>query len=508
MEGTGMKTEKIVVNTASNVFFNNNVDYCVGTGRIGLALTEEYLKELKYVQDMIGFSFIRGHGLFSDDVAIYHEYEENGKTKVEYNYTYVDRIFDRFIELGIRPYIELGFMPQQLASGTQTIFYWKGNTTPPKAYKKWTDMVVALLKHLKGRYGEEVVDWPIEVWNEPNLPGFWYKADMEEYFKLFKESFKAIKAYDARFKVGGPAICGVRDAEWIHGFLDFCKKEGIKPDMITRHHYTISFPERIGHYDYSKLEDSKMRFENLQSTRDIIDSYKEYKGLPIHLTEFSTSYTPRGVIHDTNLNAAYLARQLAGLGDMNEAYSYWTFGDVFEEQGVQSSLFHGGFGLVAAGNIPKPTFWTFYFFKQLKLFGSKCVYRDDNAVIVKSDKGYAGVLWNIDGDDRVKEISLDLKPAKTKEKEYTLITKTVDETCCNPLKLWHDLGEPAYPNKEETELIKNAAQPLVESDVVKASAKTRISVPVRKNGVVYFTLTKRDFTPDRGYDYDKVISFH
>ena len=503
-----MKTEKIVVNTASNVFFNNNVDYCVGTGRIGLALTEEYLKELKYVQDMIGFSFIRGHGLFSDDVAIYHEYEENGKTKVEYNYTYVDRIFDRFIELGIRPYIELGFMPQQLASGTQTIFYWKGNTTPPKAYKKWTDMVVALLKHLKGRYGEEVVDWPIEVWNEPNLPGFWYKADMEEYFKLFKESFKAIKAYDARFKVGGPAICGVRDAEWIHGFLDFCKKEGIKPDMITRHHYTISFPERIGHYDYSKLEDSKMRFENLQSTRDIIDSYKEYKGLPIHLTEFSTSYTPRGVIHDTNLNAAYLARQLAGLGDMNEAYSYWTFGDVFEEQGVQSSLFHGGFGLVAAGNIPKPTFWTFYFFKQLKLFGSKCVYRDDNAVIVKSDKGYAGVLWNIDGDDRVKEISLDLKPAKTKKKEYTLITKTVDETCCNPLKLWHDLGEPAYPTKEETELIKNAAQPLVESDVVKASAKTRISVPVRKNGVVYFALTKRDFTPDRGYDYDKVISFH
>ena len=129
-------------------------------------------------------------------------------------------------------------------------------------------------------------------------------------------------------------------------------------------------------------------------------------------------------------------------------------------------------------------------------------------MIVKSDKGYAGVLWNIDGDDRVKEISLDLKPAKTKKKEYTLITKTVDETCCNPLKLWHDLGEPAYPTKEETELIKNAAQPLVESDVVKASAKTRISVPVRKNGVVYFTLTKRDFTPDRGYDYDKVISFH
>ena len=331
---------------------------------------------------------------------------------------------------------------------------------------------------------------------------------MEEYFRLFKETFCAIKAYDSRFKVGGPAICGVRDAEWIRSFLDFCKKEGIRPDRITRHHYTVEFPERIGHYDYSRLEDSKMRFENLQSTRDIVDSFEEFKGLPIHLTEFSTSYTPRGVIHDTNLNAAYLARQLAGLGDVNEAYSYWTFGDVFEEQGVQNSLFHGGFGMVASGCIPKPTFWTFYFFKKLKLFGSKCVYRDDNAAVVKGERGYAGILWNIDDGDLIKEISFDLGADNDREKEYTLITRTVDETCCNPLKVWHDLGEPAYPTPEETGLIKSSSQPLVESRIVKAGDKAAVTVPVRNNGVVYFTLTERKFTPDRGYDYDKVISFH
>ena len=498
-----MNTEKIVADGKDRVTFNNNVDYCVGTGRLGLALTEEYLKELAYVQDMIGFSYIRGHGLFSDDVSIYHEYEEDGVKKVEYNYTYIDRIFDSYLKLGIRPYLELGFMPGQMASGTQTIFYWKGNTTPPKDYSLWTDMIVALLAHLKERYGEEVTTWPIEVWNEPNLPGFWFKADMEEYFKLFKESFNAIKKYDSRFKVGGPAICGVKDAEWIKAFLEFCKKEGLKPDRITRHHYTVEFPERKGHCDYSKLEDQEMRFANLQSTRDIVDSYEEFKGTPIHLTEFSTSYTPKGVIHDTNINAAYLARQLSGLGDVNEAYSYWTFGDVFEEQGVPNSLFHGGFGMVAAGNIPKPTFWTFYFYKRLKLFGTDCVYRDDSAVIVKNDKGYAGILWNIDGDDAVREVEL------AADGEYTLITKTVDESCCNPLKVWHDMGEPAYPSAEETELIKSAAQPLVESAVINADGgKAVINVPVKKNGVVYFTLTKRKYTPDRGYDYDKVISFH
>lgn len=500
-----MKTEKITVDQNASVPFNNNVDYCVGTGRLGLALTEEYLKELKFVQDMIGFSYIRGHGLFCDDVSIYHEYEEDGETKVEYNYTYIDRTIDSFISLNIRPYLELGFMPEALASGTQTVFYWKGNTTPPKDYKKWTDMVIALLSHLKDRYGEEVTSWPIEVWNEPNLPGFWYEADMEEYFKLFKETFKAIKSYDARFKVGGPAICGVKDAEWIQAFLDFCKREGICPDMITRHHYTVEFPERVGHCDYSKLQDPEERFENLKSTRDIVDSFEEFKNLPIHLTEFSTSYTPKGVIHDTNINAAYLAQQLSRLGDMNEAYSYWTFGDVFEEQGVPMSLFHGGFGLVAAGNIPKPTFWTFYFYKQLGLFGSDCVYRDDNAVIVKSESGYAGILWNIDGEDTEKEIAL---PAANGA-EQSLIVKTVDEETTNPLKLWHDLGEPAYPTKEETELIKSASYPAVSSSIVAPlDGIANIKVTVRKNGVVYFTLAKRNFTGSRGYDYDRVISFH
>ena len=483
--------------------FFNNVDFCVGTGRLGLALTEEYQAELELVQKEIGFRHIRGHGLFSDDVAIYHEYEENGETKVEYNYTYLDRIFDSYLRLGIRPFLELGFMPEKLASGTQTIFYWKGNTTPPKDYRLWTDMVVALLKHLRSRYGDEVLDWPIEVWNEPNLPGFWFKADMEEYFKLFKETFLAIKAYDERFKVGGPAICGVFDEKWITAFMEFCRAEKIKPDSVTRHHYTVEFPENVGHYDYSRLQDPDERIGTLQKTRDIIDSFEEFRGTPIHITEFSTSYTPKGVIHDTNLNAAYLAEQLSRLGDMNESYSYWTFGDVFEEQGVPFTPFHGGFGLVAAGCIPKPTFYTFAFYKQLKNFGSECVLKDRNGVIVKSARGFAGVLWNT-GEEALSRC-FDF-PADAPE--YTLITKTVDEETCNPLKLWHDLGEPANPSQSQTELIRSAAKPLISSAVITAEGgRAVIGAEVKKNGVVYFELTAREFTPDRGYDYQRAVTF-
>ncbi len=494
----------ITIKQAKAVPFFNNVDFCVGTGRLGLALTQEYLDELRMVQEEIGFKHIRGHGLFHEDISIYHEYEEDGVTKVEYNYTYLDRIFDKYLELHIRPFIELGFMPKKMASGEQCIFYWQGNTTPPKDYKLWTDMVIALLKHLRERYGEEVLDWPIEVWNEPNLPGFWYKADMQEYFKLFKETFLAIKAYDGRFKVGGPAICGVNDEVWIREFLEFCKKENLKPDSVTRHHYCVEFPERIGHYDYSKLEDSDMRIGNLKLTRDIIDSFEEFKGLPVHITEFSTSYTPKGVIHDTNINAAYLAGQLSRLGESNESYSYWTFGDVFEEQGVPNTPFYGGFGLVAQGCIPKPTFWTFSFYKKLKNFAGDCIFKDSNAVVLKNGCNYAGILWNVEGEAFDRKIAL---PAEAEQ--YSLITRTVDEECCNPLKVWHDLGEHTYPKKDEIELIKAAAKPLIESKVVKENAgEASFEISVKKNGVVYFELIKREFTPDRGYDYEKVISFH
>ena len=224
---------RIAIKDKKPTLFNNQVDYCIGTGRMGLALHKEYLDQLRLVQEAIGFKYIRGHGLFCDDIGIYNEYEENGVTKVEYNFTYLDRIMDAYHELGIRPFLELGFMPKALASGNQTIFYWEGNVTPPKSYLGWCQLVQATLRHLIARYGEDdVVTWPIEVWNEPNLPGFWKDADMAAYFRLFKETFYAIKEVSLKFKVGGPAICGVEDEKWMKAFLSYCDTENIPIDFI------------------------------------------------------------------------------------------------------------------------------------------------------------------------------------------------------------------------------------------------------------------------------------
>ncbi|MCR5685557.1 MAG: xylan 1,4-beta-xylosidase [Lachnospiraceae bacterium] len=516
--------EKRVIrgDSSKEYVFNNHVDSCIGTGRMGLALQKEYQDQLKFVQDYIGFKHIRGHGLFCDDMAIYQDmsfFDKNAP--VEYNFTYLDLVMDFYLSIGIRPYLELGFMPYKLASGEQTIFYWKGNTTPPKDYDGWKKLIQATLRHLISRYGrEEVVGWPVEVWNEPNLPGFWYKADMEEYFKLFKVSFEAVKEVDPAFKVGGPAVCGGSDKPWITAFMKFCHEQNIAVDYVSRHHYATTFPERLGHYGYAELMDPENvddGFPDLHSTREIIDEYEEFKGLPIHITEFNTSYIPNCPLHDTNQNAAYIAHQLSRLGDDNVAYSYWTFGDLFEEGGVPFTPFHGGFGLVANGCIPKPTFWTFVFFKYMKAEGAECIYKDDTTVMVRlPDGSVRGITWNMSLKRAGKHFTNEYHvPVKTcgdesrSEHEYTLITRIVDEETCNPLKIWHDIGEPAHLTKEQTELIKSGAYPATFTRRLATETDEAVfDIPVKENGVVYFELRPVRIVPDRGYDYDRVMQMN
>lgn len=503
-----METKKIVLNQENCVTFHNQVDYCVGTGRMGLALQKEYQDQLALVQQMIGFKHIRGHGLFCDDMAIYREREVEGKRIVEYNFTYLDLVMDSYQRLGIKPFLELGFMPYKMASGTQTIFYWKGNTTPPKSYDSWKELIQALLYHLMDRYGkEEVLTWPIEVWNEPNLPGFWEHADMKEYFKLFETSFAAIKEVDTRFRVGGPAVCGGSDEVWIKAFMEFCHEKKLAIDFVTRHHYTTEFPKPQGHYGYAELSLPEDGFANLHTTREIIDSYPEYQGLQIHITEYNTSYIPNCPLHDTNQNAAYIANQLSRLGEDNESYSYWTFGDIFEEHGVPFTPFHGGFGLVANGCIPKPTFWSFVFFKWLKNASGKCIYRDNHTVVILGNDGnYKGIAWNHTtqrkGDTFTMEYSLNLE-----EKEYCFLQQRVDEDTCNPLKIWHDLGEPANPSQAQTELIKQSARPFTTTEHITGKEDTKLSIVLPENAVVYFEVLSAEVKSDSGYDYARVMQY-
>jgi xylan 1,4-beta-xylosidase len=485
------------------VLFNNNATFCIGTGRMNLALRHEYHNQLKKVQEDINFSHIRGHGLLCDDMAIYHSYIEDGEEKVEYNFTYLDMVFDDYQALGLKPFVELGFMPEKLASGSQTIFYWKGNVTPPSDYSKWSDLIVAVYEHWIERYGrDEVITWPVEVWNEPNLPGFWKGADMEEYFKLYDVTSKAVKSCDERIRVGGPAICGVDDERWLRCFLEHCAQNKSPLDFVTRHAYATEVPERLGHYDYQKLRTPKVFMDELRESRRIIDSFPEYAGMEMHITEFNTSYTPLNPIHDTNLNAAYVARLLSEMGDVCASYSYWTFGDVFEEAGVAFTPFSGCFGLLTNGMIPKPTYYTFTFFRSL---GTNAIARDENFVITKDEDGkIKGVAWNPVEEEEASELSLKLT-IDLENGEYLLVTKLVDEQTCNPLKNWIDMGTPANPTKEQIEFLKECARPQVRTQRIAVTNNTAdIELQLTSNALYYFEIQAISSKTDRGYHPERI----
>lgn len=492
--------------------FRNQTHYCIGTGRMDLALHQEYVNQLKLVQEEIGFDYIRGHGLFCKDMAIYQAWEqEDGTVIEEYNFTYLDQVMDMYQDLHIRPFLELGFMPEKMASGDDTVFYWKGNITPPADYEKWTRLVKATLCHLFERYGEEeVLTWPIEVWNEPNLGSFWKDADMQEYFHLYEVTAKAVKEVHPKLRVGGPAICGVDDERWLREFLDFVAGRDLPLDIVTRHHYTSYQPERDGHYDYIELHEPEYAFGVLEKSREIVDSYECFRDMEIHITEFNTSYVPIAPIHDTCLNAAYVAHMLSRLGDKHESYSYWTFGDVFEETGVPFTPFHGGFGLVANGCIPKPAFWTFAFYKDLQ---GKCIHRSEDALIVKRDNGtYYGMAWNPDWHGEKKEKNLTFVfelPQDGEKQEYMLLERVVDEQHGNPLRVWHEMGEPANPTREQNELLRQVAKPDIRTgNVCVENGVLRLALDLEPNALHSFELRKVSRTQDTGYDYDRVLAQH
>ena len=481
---------------AGKYLFNNQVSFCVGTGRMGLALHEEYMKQLREVQAKCAFTHIRGHGLFSDDMAIYQErVDPDGVRRVQYCFTYLDRVMDAYMDCGLRPFLELGFMPAALAAGEQTLFYWKAHTTPPKDMKDWTALVSATLKHLSDRYGKsEVETWPVEVWNEPNLPGFWENADKAKYLELYDATVRAVKQVLPGMRVGGPAICGGEGSQqWIADFLAFCRDGNVPVDFVTRHVYLGQTPERRGRYLYHTMSDPKVILDELAESRRIIDSFPAFKGMPMYVTEFNTSYNPFCPIHDTVENAALIAELLSGLGDTCSGYSYWTFGDVFEEGGVPTRPFHGGFGMMAAGCIPKPTLYAFAYYASLK---GECVCRGKNCVMTKNGSAYEAVLWNLekrDGEESAFALDLPL------EGDAFVSVEKVEDGGADPLKVWHEMGEPASLSRDQEALLKAAAQPVVESRVLHAGDK--LNLTLKHNAVARVRVTRRTAESDAGYDY-------
>ena len=366
-----------------NAFYRN----VVGAGRAAEGLRADWQRDLAVVHRECGFRYIRFHGLLQDEMGAYSEDRKGGPI---YNFQYIDTLYDAILSTGMKPFVEFGFMPQALASGNKTIFWWKGNITPPKDYDKWASLIQTLVKHWTERYGhDEVAQWYFEIWNEPNLDLFW-AADRPEYFKLYTATARAVKSVSTDYRVGGPATAG---HAWVPEMISFAARTAAPLDFVSTHDYGVNGRgvDEAGVQQLFLDPSPDAIIGGVRAVRAQIKS-SAMRDLPLHYTEWSTSYSPRDPVHDSYVSAPYILAKLKGVEGYADSMSYWTFTDIFEENGVVPSPFHGGFGLLNFQGLRKPAFYAYQFLNKL---GDEELHSSDaDSWVCRNERGVQVLFWN------------------------------------------------------------------------------------------------------------------
>ncbi|MBN1780045.1 glycoside hydrolase [bacterium] len=477
---------------------------CVGAGRANEGLRADWQQQLAYVHQECGFRYIRMHGLLTDDMGVYRE-DRDGNP--EYNFQYIDVLTDYILGIGMKPFVELGFMPEALASGRETIFWWRGNVTPPKDYDKWEALIRNLTLHFTERYGsDEVKTWYFEVWNEPNLTPYFWTGTQEEYFKLYRYAASGIKSVHKAYRVGGPATAG---AAWEKELIDFCDQNDVPLDFISTHAYGV----KQGYLDEYGQSGTILDTDPMSLSRDVLNSRKEIAGssmpdLELHYTEWSASYTPADPIHDSYHEAAYVLDKMKRTGDAAQSMSYWVFTDIFEEPGPRFTPFHGGFGMLNYQAINKPVFYAYKFLNQL---GNTELKNDDPASwACKDGDGNVQVLfWDFTPTlpDSINNQDYYIRDLPSRSKgtvkmeisnipagKYAVEIYKTGYRVNDPYTTYFDMGRPAQLTKEQVRKIKalnDGSAISCEKTTVKKGAALIKELEMRENDVYLFTLKKQ-----------------
>jgi xylan 1,4-beta-xylosidase len=361
----------------------------VGAGRAEEGLRADWQEQLATVQSEIGFHYLRMHGLLCDEMGVYNEDKEGNP---EFNFQYVDALYDALLKMRIRPFVELGFMPTKLAAGATTIFWWKGNTSLPKDPAKWAMLMRALIDHWKERYGENEIDqWYFEVWNEPDISGF-FPHPLEDYFSLYKTTSEAIRAECAKCRIGGPASAIPYAAEEAFERWIVANPEPI--DFIATHAYGVKqgFLDVDGSAGTIIDPDPDSVSGRMRHSRELMNA-TPLRNLELHFTEWSSAYTPTDYMHDQYHQASFILDKVKRATPYVNSMSYWTFTDIFEENGPRFTPFHGGFGMINLEGIKKPSFYAFKFLSRLE--GEDVESDDGQSWVTKSKDGsIVALVWD------------------------------------------------------------------------------------------------------------------
>lgn len=455
-----------------------------GSGRAALALRENYRSDLALVKSVTDFRYVRFHAIFHDEIGIY---DLDARGRPVYNFSYVDQIYDGLLARGVRPFVELSFMPQKLARDPKRIFgfWYRPNISPPRTYAEWNAMIDAFVRHLVDRYGiDEVAQWYFEVWNEPNA-GFWGGEPYQPtYFELYDNTARAIKKVSPRLRVGGPSTA---QAAWVGDFIRHVHEVGVPADFVSSHVYANDDSQDV----FGRQENIPRQEMACRAVRKNYDEIKAsaLPSLPLFYTEYNASYANEPNVTDSVYMGPWLAETIRRCDGLVEALSLWTFSDVFEENGVQKSAFYGGYGIVAENQVAKPALHAYALLHRL---GHTRLAQDADSVLVtrRDDNTLVIAAWNYAAPDgsgpnytppgrapAAREFTFEFP----KSARHSAWIWRVDRDHNNVLTPYDAMGRPAYPTPAQIAQLRatNATAP---AEVV-ALRDGRVTLRVPEQGL-------------------------
>jgi xylan 1,4-beta-xylosidase len=456
-----------------------------GSGRAALSLRESYREDLRTVRSATALRYVRFHAIFHDELGIYSE-GPHGEPR--FNFSYIDQVYDGLLANGVRPFVELSFMPRQLARrDIRQSFWYRPVVSPPKDYGRWDALITAFARHLIERYGiDEVSQWYFEVWNEPNLDFWAGEPKQATYWMLYDHTARSLKAVDARLRVGGPATA---QAAWVSAFIRHCHDGHVPVDFVSSHVYGDDTAKDV-FGSSERIPRNRMVCRAVEKVHREIQASAE-PALPLIWTEFNASWSNHTEVTDAPYMGPWLAETVRRCDGLLQDMSYWTFSDVFEEQGVVKTPFYGGFGLLAAGGIPKPAFNAFALLHELgtqrmasDVEGTLLTRREDGTLVLAvwnyADVGAAGAAR-----------SLVLRLSHTDARSAAV--RTLDRLHGNVGVAYQRMGSPRYPTQRQLTELREAAA--LGPPVVHALEGGTLSLEIPPDGLVLVTIAAHTAPP-------------
>jgi len=515
----GMKKRIIIDRNIDTIPTDYSWQFGLGNDHAFQLHRTDVCEHVKLAHDELGIRYLRFHGLFDDDMLTYQRLSDYFRFRSmpysrhikEINFRQVGHVLDNLLDCGVKPFVELSFMPTALARGRKIGLRYNNNITLPRSFDSWAEYVRKFIRFIEDRYGkEEIETWYFEVWNEPDLPIF-FDGKQRDYFKLYEYTVRAIKDVNENLRVGGPSTSSCR---WLDDFITYCEKRGLPCDFVSTHHYvgdafgnSFSFRDAFEIMKIAKycarnavpLGESITRFffhpevyrhwEKGALTRMDQEARSRVGDRPLFITEWNSMAVFGAPVHDEKYNAAFIVKTCLDLNGIADAYMFWCCSDIFEELFMLGKPFVGSYGIITSDGIPKPSFWAFKLLSQLypKRLKLSLTTNDTVEYAAFVDGNKTQVIVYAQDFDYFKDETIDIEISINCTAEK-VIKQAIDDERCNPKAEWQKLGSPDHLTRSQVEEIKSKTRLTGEEmPFITENGSTFVSLKLRTNDVVLLT---------------------